>query len=206
MTARTPACRHRPGAMRVPPDHWIVRRAPRPTRGAVCLRRREDHGRALGEAIPGHDHRLDLGGGYERRVPDGAERSCEAKGRAIVDSHRFDVAVRALATHASRRETLRGAAALAAAAMLALLRSGPAEAHHARIPLGGACRHTIQCVHHAPTSRRVRPSRQAVYCADNGFRYDGSLNCCRSGGGSCTRNAHCCGARHCRSGVCAYLR
>ena len=131
----------------------------------------------------------------------------EDNGRDLVDSDRFDAVVRAFAAHASRRETLRGAAALAAASMLALLRSSTAEAHHAPIGLGGACRHTIQCMHHAPTSPRVRPTRQAVYCTDNGFRYDGALNCCRHQGGSCTRDEHCCGVRHfCRSLVCIYQR
>jgi hypothetical protein len=124
-----------------------------------------------------------------------------------VDSDRFDAVVRALAAHASRRETLQAAAAGAAASLLALIRTSTAEAHHAHIPLGGACRHTILCLNHAPTSRRVRPSRQAVYCADNGFRYDGPFNCCRHQGGSCTRDEHCCGVRHfCRSRVCTYLR
>ena len=122
-----------------------------------------------------------------------------------MDSDRFDAVVRTLAAHASRRETLQ-AAALAAASVLALMRSSTAEAHHALIGLGGACRHTSQCLHHAPMSPRVRPSRQAVYCADNGFRHDGPFNCCRTGGGSCTHNAHCCGTRHCRSGLCTYLR
>ena len=124
-----------------------------------------------------------------------------------MDSDRFDAVVRALAGHASRRGTLQGVAALAAASVLALVRTGTAGAHHGRIALGGACRHTNQCLHHAPASRRVRPSRQAVYCADNGFRYDGSFNCCRQQGGSCTRDEHCCGVRHfCRNRVCAYLR
>jgi hypothetical protein len=123
-----------------------------------------------------------------------------------MDSDRFDAVVRALAAHASRRETLQEAAALVAASVLALLGTGTAEAHHARIPLGGACRHTSQCLHHAPISRRVPPTRQSVYCADNGYRHDGPYNCCRAGGGSCTRNEHCCGVRHCRSGLCTYLR
>jgi hypothetical protein len=122
-----------------------------------------------------------------------------------VNSDRFDGAVRALAAHASRRQTLRAAAASAAAAVLGLARAGTAEAHHANIAVGGACRHTSQCLHHAPASRVVPPSRQAVYCADNGHRFDGSFNCCRTGGGSCTRNAHCCGMRSCRSGACTFL-
>jgi hypothetical protein len=124
-----------------------------------------------------------------------------------VDGHRFDAFVRAWAGRASRRGVLRGATALAAASALTLVRAGAAGAHHGRIPLGGACRHTDQCQHHAPLSRHARPSRNAVYCDDNGFRYDGDLNCCRYRGGSCTRDEHCCGARYfCRNRVCTYLR
>jgi len=123
-----------------------------------------------------------------------------------VNSDRFDVVVRALAAHASRRETLRGAAALAIASVTALVRAGPTEAHHARIPLGGACRHTSQCLDHAPVSSRVPPNRQSVFCANNGHQYDGSYNCCRTGGGTCTHNTQCCGMRQCRSGACTYLQ
>jgi hypothetical protein len=130
----------------------------------------------------------------------------ENNGRAVVNSDRFDTVVRALAAHASRRETLQAAAALAAASILALVRTGTAEAYHAHIPLGGACRHPSQCLHHAPLSRLVRPTRQSVYCADNGHRYDGAYNCCRAGGGSCTHSRDCCGMRLCRSGACTYLR
>ena len=97
--------------------------------------------------------------------------------------------------------------ALAVGSALALVRINESDARHALIALGGACRHTNQCLHHAPSSRRARPNRQAVYCADNGFRYDGTLNCCRYGGGSCARDEECCGDRHfCRSRVCTYLR
>jgi hypothetical protein len=121
---------------------------------------------------------------------------------------RFDRAVRVLAERASRRGALRGVIA-ALATGLVVMRDAETTAHHALIPLGGACYHTNQCLHHAVVTRRVRmrSSRQAVYCADNGFRYDGALNCCRYGGGSCQRDEHCCGSRHfCRGGVCRYLR
>jgi hypothetical protein len=123
-----------------------------------------------------------------------------------VDDELFDTFARAIASRGSRRGIVRGMA-LAATAALAGTRSDAAHAHHALIPLGKACRHTNQCLHHAPASRHVRPGRQAVYCADNGFRYDGPLNCCRYGGGSCERDEHCCGSRHfCRNRVCTYLR
>ena len=121
--------------------------------------------------------------------------------------HRFDVVVRALAARVSRRTAPRGLIAAFATA-LAVMREAETAAHHAMTPLGGPCYHTNQCLHHAVVMRRVRTrsSRQAVYCADNGFRYDGALNCCRYRGGSCQRNEHCCGSRHfCRNKVCTYL-
>ena len=121
--------------------------------------------------------------------------------------NRFDMAVRLLAGRASRRGAFRGVIAVFAT-VLAVMRNAETTAHHAMTPLGSACRHTSQCIHHAIVTRqiRVRSSRQAVYCADNGFRYDGVLNCCRYGGGSCQRDEHCCGSRHfCRNKVCIYL-
>lgn len=120
-----------------------------------------------------------------------------------MDDGAFDAFVRLVASRASRR----GLARAAAAAAVALTRGDVARAHHARIPLGGVCRHTNQCLHHAPPSRRGPTNRQWVYCADNGFRYDGSLNCCRGRGGSCERDEHCCGPREfCRNRLCTHLR
>jgi hypothetical protein len=125
-----------------------------------------------------------------------------------VDDQRFDSVVRALTKRASRRGSLRGSIA-AFAIVLAVMRDSEAAARTALIPLGGACYQTNQCLHHAATTRRGRrrSSRQAVYCAENGFEYDGPLNCCHDGGGSCQRDEHCCGSRYfCRSKVCRYLR
>jgi hypothetical protein len=126
-----------------------------------------------------------------------------------MDDKRFDAVTRALATEGSRRGALR-AAVIALPTLLSSLRRAETAAHHAKIPLGGACYHTNQCLHHVvATTRRARrrASRQAVYCADNGFRYDGAFNCCRYSGGRCERDEQCCGSRHfCRGGVCRYLR
>jgi hypothetical protein len=125
-----------------------------------------------------------------------------------MDDRRFDGLTRALVIGGSRRRLLRGAIAVVPT-LLTSLRGAGTAAHHAGTPLGGTCYHTNQCLHHAVATRRARrrPSPQAVYCADNGFRYDGALNCCRYGGGLCQRDEHCCGSRYfCRSGVCRYLR
>jgi hypothetical protein len=125
-----------------------------------------------------------------------------------VDDQLFDGLTRALATGGSRRRLLLGAVGVVPT-VLAVLRVAETAAHHAKTPLGGACYHTNQCLHHAVVTRRARRRsyRQAVFCADNGFRYDGTLNCCRYGGGLCQRDEHCCGSRHfCRGGVCRYLR
>ena len=123
-----------------------------------------------------------------------------------MDDRRFDAFVRAVAGGASRRGMLRGAAALAAVA-LGMIRTEVAGAHHSRTPLGGACRVTSQCLHHATTRARARRDPQTVYCAYNGFHYDGDLNCCRLAGGGCTRDEDCCGDRYfCRRRVCRYLR
>ena len=124
-----------------------------------------------------------------------------------MDERRFDSVVRALTGRASRRGSLRGLIAVFAT-VLAVMQDAETSARTASIPLGGPCYQTNQCLHHAVTMRRGRrgSSRQAVYCADNGFRYDGELNCCHYGGGSCQRDEHCCGFRNfCRNKVCKYL-
>jgi hypothetical protein len=121
--------------------------------------------------------------------------------------HQFDIVVRALAERVPRRAATRGLIAAFATA-LAVMREAQAVAYRATTPLGGPCYQTNQCLHHAVVTRRVRTrsSPQAVYCADNGFRYDGDLNCCRYRGGSCQRDEHCCGFRYfCRNKTCTYL-
>jgi hypothetical protein len=123
-----------------------------------------------------------------------------------MDDRRFDGLTRVLAAADSRRQLLR-AAVVAIPTMLEFLRGTESAAHHTKTPLGGACRSTSQCLHHAVLTRRrgTRQSRQGVYCDDNGFRYDGTLNCCRYAGGSCQRDEHCCGSRYfCRHRVCTY--
>ena len=123
-----------------------------------------------------------------------------------MDDRQFDGLTRMLAVGDTRRRLLR-TALMAIPTMLAFLRGAETAARHSKTPLGGACRHTNQCLNHPASGRRVRrrPSRQAVYCDDNGFLYDGALNCCRYRGGSCQVDEHCCGSRYfCRNRVCTY--
>ena len=126
-----------------------------------------------------------------------------------MQGHRFDSIVQALVRQTSRRDVLRGAVAMLSAGALSVIRDATGAAHHSGIALGGACRHNNQCLNHAVTTRRRgrRRARQGVFCLDNGFAYDGPLNCCHYGGGSCTRDEHCCGSRHfCRNRICTFLR
>lgn len=43
----------------------------------------------------------------------------------------------------------------------------------------------------------------SLYCADNGFDYDGPLNCCALEGGRCYQDEGCCGASVCIDGFCS---
>jgi hypothetical protein len=77
------------------------------------------------------------------------------------------------------------------AGVIALVRGESAVAQ-ATIPLGGACYDSSQC-----RSDGAGP----VYCDDNGYDYDGPLNCCRDEGGFCGENhENCCGQLECWNG------
>lgn len=119
-------------------------------------------------------------------MPAGAERSNR------VDDQRFDRFTRILATAASRRNGLR---AIAGAAALALFRDATlrASASHATLGPGDACRKSSQCV----------AADAPLVCADNGFTYDGPLNCCTYEGSRCGFDEACCGTAVCLNGYCA---
>lgn len=122
-----------------------------------------------------------------------------------MESQRFDRLTRRLARRASRRSALGGLGAV-----LAALATGPradlARATPFSVPLGGACYRDKQCINDyvAPRGAGLNPDLQIVYCAENGFWYDGELNCCRFEGGFCRRDEECCGFRSCIDSFCSF--
>ena len=94
-----------------------------------------------------------------------------------MDDLRFDNIARAVAGHGSRRALLRGLAGIGA--MLAWSRSvRRASAQPGTLGPGDACYDDSQC---APSVMDY----SSLVCADNGFDYDGPLNCCTGAGWFC---------------------
>jgi hypothetical protein len=108
-----------------------------------------------------------------------------------MDGHRFDRLARAVGTRRSRRSLGRGAAG-AVATLVGLMRLSSGAAQAGFVPLGGACYDTLQC------------RDEFVSCDDNGFAYDGDLNCCRYDGGFCRLDEHCCGQSRCINDTCGF--
>lgn len=109
-----------------------------------------------------------------------------------MDDRRFDSFTRALATGATRRigvQLLAGAGA----ALIALARRPGVSAQVGMLGPGEPCRDSSQCF----------AADTPLVCADNGFDYDGPLNCCTDVGGRCTFDEHCCGAASCLDGFCS---
>ena len=107
-----------------------------------------------------------------------------------MDEQRFDRLARTVGGQRTRREALRWFGG-SMAALVALVRGERAVAQ-GTIQLGGACYDSGQC-----RSDGSGP----VFCADNGYEYDGPLNCCRYEGGFCGENhENCCGQLECWNG------
>ena len=107
-----------------------------------------------------------------------------------MDEQRFDRLARAVGNRRTRREAMRWVGG-SMAALVALVR-GERAAAQGTLPLGGACYDSGQC--------RTDGSG-AVFCTDNGYAYDGPLNCCRYEGGFCGENhENCCGQLECWNG------
>jgi hypothetical protein len=124
-----------------------------------------------------------------------------------VDKERFDRLTRAVSQAASRRGVLRGFGALVAGILAGPAVSDEAAARLRSVPLGGVCYNDRQCYNeYVSTRRRQNPDLQIVYCADNGFTYDGAFNCCRYSGGACYVDEDCCGTRVCAKQFCKYVR
>lgn len=120
-----------------------------------------------------------------------------------MDAKRFDRLTRRFASGGSRRNLLRGIAGGLAAAALARDFGGVEAAPHS-VPRGGVCYRDQQCIndYYAPGGAGLNPDLQEVYCRDNGFWYDGELNCCRYEGGFCALDEECCGDWTCVDGFC----
>jgi hypothetical protein len=109
-----------------------------------------------------------------------------------MDGERFDSLTRVVARNASRRGLLRG---LAGAVGLMVLggRASRVAAQSGYLGPGETCYDDSQC-----GNTRYSP----MFCADNGFDYDGPLNCCAYEGGYCYSDEGCCGIASCITGSC----
>jgi hypothetical protein len=111
-----------------------------------------------------------------------------------MDGQRFDDVARALARGASRRTLLRGLGGALAGVLTAHGRSVGAQQPYFLGP-GDPCYDDSQC----------RGADAPLYCAENGFDYDGPLNCCAFEGSRCGFDEACCGSLTCAGGTCAFV-
>jgi len=109
-----------------------------------------------------------------------------------VDDQRFDNLARALAAGASRRQWVRTLAG-GTVALVAFAREAGAVQGRQWLSAGDPCYDSSQC----------RAADAPLICADNGFDYDGPLNCCTYEQGRCFADEGCCGSAICVNGFCA---
>ena len=109
-----------------------------------------------------------------------------------MDERRFDQFTRVMAARDSRRKLLRG---LAGGVGLVAVghRVGTVAARHGVAGPGNPCRTSAQCI----------AADAPLVCDDNGFSYDGPLNCCTYVGSRCGSDEACCGSAVCAGGYCA---
>ena len=104
----------------------------------------------------------------------------------------FDTLARTVAGSGSRRGLLRGLAGT-----VGLLVTGRRASHVAAqsgyLGPGDGCWDDSQC---------ANLQSSPLFCADNGFDYDGPLNCCTYEFGDCDSDEGCCGAAGCIDGSC----
>jgi hypothetical protein len=106
-----------------------------------------------------------------------------------VDDQRFDSLARVIAGLGSRRAILRGLVGVATLAAWGR-RGTPASAQYGNLGPGDACYDDSQC------SSSLTYGTPLV-CADNGFDYDGPLNCCTGEGSYCFSDEGCCSWAYC---------
>jgi hypothetical protein len=107
-----------------------------------------------------------------------------------VDGSQFDTVTRMFARRPSRRALLGGLVA----GLLAARDRSSAVAQGVFLGPGEPCYDDAQC----------RGADAPLVCADNGFAYDGPLNCCTDAGSRCGVDEACCGTASCLGGICAY--
>jgi hypothetical protein len=110
-----------------------------------------------------------------------------------MDDRAFDAFARTIANRGSRRDIVRRwAGTFALAALSWPARSAAAQGGY--LGPGEACYDDNQC-------GNTRYS--AMFCADNGFDYDGPFNCCTYEYGYCYMDEGCCGSLICVDGSCS---
>lgn len=112
-----------------------------------------------------------------------------------MDEHRFDTLTRRLSTMTSRRGSVRFLAAAGSLFMALARGKDQVAAQDWYRSWGESCWDDSQCV----------AADAPLVCADNGFDYDGPLNCCTYEGGRCGADEHCCGLNVCGNGFCRAL-
>ena len=125
-----------------------------------------------------------------------------------MDGEEFDRLTRAVSRAASRRGLLRSLGAALTAVVAATVTHEAAFGSAQSVPLGGACYSARQCFNEylSTRHRQINPRLQTVYCAENGFTYDGVSNCCRNTGGACYADEHCCGILRCAKRLCTHAK
>jgi hypothetical protein len=107
----------------------------------------------------------------------------------VLDGSQFDTVTRMFARRPSRRGLLGGLVA----GLLAARDRSSAVAQGMFLGPGDPCYDDTQC----------RGADAPLVCADNGFAYDGPLNCCTYAGNGCGFDEACCGSLSCVTGVCS---
>jgi hypothetical protein len=109
-----------------------------------------------------------------------------------MDDRHFDSLVRSVAGSRSRRTLVGGLLGSLALAVTARWRTPGTDARRGVSGPGDPCRHDNQCY----------AADTALYCAWNGYGYDGDYNCCALDGSRCGDDSGCCGYGVCSGGWC----
>ena len=116
-----------------------------------------------------------------------------------MDHERFDRLIRSFASGTSRRRVIGKLMAGAAGTVVGVsrVRRGGAQQN---VPIAGQCSALGANAECSQTGTPI--GGVPAICSDNGYSRDGVYNCCRTDGGVCSIDAHCCGSLFCTNGVC----